>query len=178
LNKYKNITVFLIKFFGTYFLLFAIYASYLNSSQVKENGYKSSSLTTQVANQTVSFLNAFGYHVTSVQHDKEMSVKLLVGDAYVARVIEGCNSMSIIILFIAFIVAFSGPKKATVIYVLVGSLIIYGINILRIAFLTMMLYKYPDEQMILHNLVFPAIIYGTTFLLWVVWVQKFSHYKR
>ncbi|MBL4642923.1 MAG: exosortase family protein XrtF [Flavobacteriaceae bacterium] len=178
MNKYKNITVFLIKFFGTYFLLFAMYAAYLNSSQVKVNGFKSSSLTTQVANQTVSFLNAFGYHVTSVQHDKEMSVKLLVGNTYTARVIEGCNSMSIIILFIAFIVAFSGPVKATVVYVLAGSLIIYIINILRIAFLTMMLYKYPNQQMILHNLVFPAIIYGTTFLLWVIWVQKFSHYKR
>jgi exosortase family protein XrtF len=177
-NKYKNITVFLIKFFGTYFLLFAIYAAYLNSSQVKDAGFKSSSLTTQVANQTVSLLNAFGYNVTSVQHDKEMSIKLLVGDAYTARVIEGCNSMSIIILFIAFVVAFAGPKKATIVYVLVGSLIIYIINILRIAFLTMMLYKYPNEQMILHNLVFPAIIYGTTFLLWVIWVQKFSHHKK
>ncbi len=178
MNKYKNITVFLIKFFGTYFLLFAMYAIYLNSSQVKDNGFKNSSLTTQVANQTVSLLNSFGYHVTSVQHDEEMSVKLLVGNVYTARVIEGCNSMSIIILFIAFIVAFSGPIKATVVYVLLGSLIIYIINILRIAFLTMMLYKYPDEQLILHNLVFPAIIYGTTFLLWVLWVQKFSHYKR
>jgi len=178
LNKYKNITVFLIKFFGTYFLLFALYASYLNSSQVKDNGFKSASLTIQVANQTVSLLNFFGYHVTSEQHKKEMSVKLLVGNAYTARVIEGCNSMSIIILFVAFIVAFAGPIKATVVYVLVGSLVIYVINILRIAFLTMMLYKYPNEQMILHNLVFPAIIYGATFILWVVWVQKFSHYKR
>lgn len=178
MNKYKNITVFLIKFFGTYFLLFAIYAAYLNSSQVKDTSFKSSSLTTQVANQTVSLLNAFGYNVTSVQHNKEMSIKLLVGDTYTARVIEGCNSMSIIILFIAFVVAFAGPKKATIVYVLVGSLIIYIINILRIAFLTMMLYKYPNEQMILHNLVFPAIIYGTTFLLWVIWVQKFSHHKK
>ena len=178
MNKYKNITIFLIKFFGTYFLLFAIYATYLNSSQIKDDGFKCSSLTTQVANQTVSLLNTFGYNVTNIQHEKEMSVKLLVGDMYVARVIEGCNSMSIIILFIAFIIAFAGPRKATIAYILIGSLIIYGINILRIAFLTMMLYKFPNEQMVLHNLVFPAIIYGTTFLLWVIWVQKFSHYKR
>jgi len=92
----------------------------------------------------------------------------------VARVIEGCNSISIIILFIAF----SGPKRATIIYAIVGSFIIYLINILRIAFLTMMLYNYPNQQMVLHNLVFPAIIYGTTFLLWVIWVQKFSHLKK
>ena len=178
MNKYKNITLFLVKFFGTYFLLFAIYATYLHSSQVKEPKFQCSSLTTTVADQTVSVLKFFKYHVKSIQHEAEMSVKLLVGDNYVARVIEGCNSMSVIILFVAFIIAFPGPKKATVIYAFFGSLIIYVINILRIAFLTMMLYKYPNQQEILHNLVFPAIIYGATFLLWVIWVQKFSHYKK
>jgi exosortase family protein XrtF len=178
LNKYKNSALFLVKFFVTYFLLFAIYATYLNSSQVKETGFQCASITTKVADQTASVLSFFGYNVTSVQHNAEMSVKLLVDNHYIARVIEGCNSISIIILFVAFIVAFSGPKKATIIYAIAGSLIIYLINILRIAFLTLMLYKYPNQQMMLHNLVFPAIIYGTTFLLWVIWVQKFSHHKK
>jgi exosortase family protein XrtF len=177
-NKYKNITLFLVKFFGTYFLLFGLYAYYLNTNQEKVNGFQCAPLTTKVADQTVSLLKFFNYNVKSKQHNAEMSVKLLVGDSYVARVIEGCNSISIIILFAAFIVAFSGPKRATIIYVVVGSLIIYVINVLRIAFLTMMLYKYPNQQEVLHNLVFPAIIYGTTFLLWVLWVQKFSHQKK
>jgi len=178
LNKYKNSALFLVKFFVTYFLLFTIYATYLNSSQIKENGFQCASITTKVADQTVSVLNFLGYNGSSIQHEKEMSVKLIVDNHYIARVIEGCNSISIIILFIAFIIAFSGPIKTTIIYAVAGSLFIYLINILRIAFLTMMLYKYPNQQMVLHNLVFPAIIYGTTFLLWVIWVQKFSHLKK
>lgn len=178
MNKYKNIILFLIKFFGTYFLLFAVYAYYLYIYQEKESGLQCAPLTTQVADQTVSVLSFFGYDVSSVQHEAEMSVKLLVGNQYVARVIEGCNSISIIILFIAFIIAFAGPKKATLLYVVAGSVIIYSLNILRIGFLTMMLYKYPNQQMVLHNLVFPAIIYGTTFLLWVLWVRKFSYHKK
>lgn len=178
LNKYKNSTLFLVKFFVTYFLFFAIYAVYLNNYQVKDSSFQCAPITTKVADQTVSVLNFLGYHVTNVQHEAEMSVKLLVNNNYVARVIEGCNSVSIIILFIAFIIAFSGPKGTTFMYAIVGSIIIYIINILRIAFLTVMLSKYPDQQMVLHNLVFPAIIYGTTFLLWVIWVRKFSHHKK
>ena len=178
MNKYKNITLFLVKFFGAYFLLFALYAYYLSNKQQKATIFQCAPLTTQVADQTVGVLNFLGYNATSLQHDKEMSVKLLINDSYVARVIEGCNSISIIILFIAFIVAFTGSKLATILYALIGSLIIYVINILRIAFLTMMLYKYPDQQEFLHNIVFPAIIYGTTFLLWVIWVHKFSNYKK
>lgn len=178
MNKYKNITLFLAKFFGTYFLLFIIYAAYLNTSQEKQNGFQCSSITKQVADHTVSLLQMFDYSVSSVQHEAEMSIKLLVSNQYVARIIEGCNSISIIILFVAFIVGFAGSKRNTIVYAIVGSLIIYIINIFRIAFLTMMLYKYPDQRMVLHNLIFPAIIYGTTFLLWVIWVQKFSNYKK
>ncbi|NVK53093.1 MAG: exosortase family protein XrtF [Flavobacteriaceae bacterium] len=178
MNRYKKIALFLIKFFGTYFLLFALYATYLNIYQSKDQGFTCAPITTEVANHTVSVLRFLGYNVSSEQHIQELSIKLLVGNQYVARVIEGCNSISIIILFAAFVIGFSGPIRTTVIYLIVGSLLIYVINILRIAFLTMMLYKYPHQQVVLHNIVFPLIIYGTTFLLWVIWVKKFSHVKK
>ncbi|MCI2229169.1 exosortase family protein XrtF [Polaribacter sp. MSW13] len=158
--------------------MFAIYAVYLQNSQEKENGFQTASITTKVAEHTVDFLEMIGYYADSIQHDKELSVKLLIENQYTARVIEGCNSISIIILFISFIVAFAGSIKATILFSFFGSLFIYIINVLRIAFLTIMLYKYPDQQELLHNLVFPAIIYGAVFLLWVIWVNKFSNYKK
>jgi len=178
LKKYKNIIIFLVKFFVTYFLLVAIYNGYLQKSQQKEDVYQTSSITTAVANQTVRVLTAFGYNVESTQHDKEMSVKLIIEGKYVARVIEGCNSISLIILFVAFIVAFSGAIKATFLFSVFGSILIYVINVLRIAFLIVMIHKFPSKIAVLHDLVFPAIIYGLIFLLWVLWVNKFSNYKR
>ncbi|PWG04642.1 exosortase family protein XrtF [Polaribacter aquimarinus] len=178
MKKHKNIVVFLIKFFATYFILVTIYNFYLQNSQQKEGGFKTASITTLVAHQTESLLEFFGYHVDALQHKKELSVKLLIENQYTARVIEGCNSISVIILFIAFIVAFSGSIKATVLFSLFGALFIYTINVVRIAFLTVLIYKYPERQEFLHNLVFPAIIYGCVFLLWVIWVNKFSNYKK
>ncbi|TXD46833.1 exosortase family protein XrtF [Polaribacter sp. IC073] len=178
MKKHKNVVIFLIKFFATYFILFAIYATYLQNSQQKEGGFKTASITTIVADQTVTLLEFFNFDAGAYQHKKELSVKLLIEGKYTARVIEGCNSLSIIILFIAFIIAFSGSLKATILYVILGSLFIYSINVARIAFLAVMIYKYPNQQEFLHNLVFPAIIYGTVFLLWVLWVHKFSNYKK
>lgn len=178
MNKQKNVVIFLVKFFATYFVLFAIYATYLNNSQEKTPKFKTASITTLVADQTVSLLDFFGYDAGAFQHKEELSVKLIIDSSYTARVIEGCNAISIIILFIAFIVAFSGTLKATLIYVILGSIFIYFINIIRIAFLAVMIYKHPNQQEFLHNLVFPAIIYGTVFLLWVFWVNKFSNYKK
>lgn len=178
MKKHRNIVLFLVKFFVVYFLLFISYAVYLQKSQKREDGFSCSSITVQVAKQTSKLLTFSGYKNQFIQHDKEMSIKLLIDGKYVSRVIEGCNSISIIILFLAFIIAFPGSLKATVLFGLLGSLLIYIINIFRIAFLSVMLYQFPEEQVLLHNVVFPLIIYGTTFLLWVLWVQKFSNYKK
>jgi exosortase family protein XrtF len=60
----------------------------------------------------------------------------------------------------------------------VGSILIYITNIFRIAILSIGILEYPAQQEILHSLVFPAIIYGMVFLLWVIWVNKFSDFKK
>lgn len=168
----------MVKFFVTYFLLVAIYNGYLQKSQQKDIVYQTSSITTTVANQTVKVLTAFGYNAKAIQHDKEVSMKLFFEGKYIVRIIEGCNAISLIILFVAFIVSFSGTVKATLLFSIIGSALIYIINILRIVFLVLMLHKFPSQIVILHDLVFPAIIYGFIFLLWVLWVNKFSNFKR
>lgn len=178
MKKHKNILIFLIKFFATYFILFAIYSVYLQNSQKKDSIFQVSSITKVVADQTISTLTFFGYNVEGIQHDKELSIKLIIEGEYTARVIEGCTSISIIILFIAFLVAFAGTLKATILFALFGSVFIYIINILRIAFLTVLIYKYPEHVEFLHGILFPAIIYGAIFFLWIIWVNKFSSLKK
>jgi exosortase family protein XrtF len=177
-KKHKNTLIFLIKFFAIYFILTLLYATYLESSQQKKDIFKTSSITTKVASQTTEVLTFFGYDTHFVQHENEMSVKLFLAGTNISRITEGCNSVSLIILFISFIIAFAGSIKATVFFTLFGSILIYVINILRIALLSVLIYKYPNKIEILHNLVFPAIIYGTIFMLWVIWVHKFSNLKR
>jgi len=174
----KLVIIFLIKFFGTYALLFALYSFYLNKTQKKTDVFACAPITKQVASQTAYVLNIFGYDAQIEQHKKENSIKLIINNVYISRVIEGCNSMSIIILFISFIIAFSNKFTITALYILFGSLIIYVVNIIRIAIISIALLKYPSYEKTLHDLVFPAIIYGITFLLWIVWVKFFSKQKR
>jgi exosortase family protein XrtF len=123
-------------------------------------------------------LQEIGYDVQVIPHPDEPSMKLIINNKYVARIIEGCNSISIIILFISFIIAFSGKLKTTVIYALIGSVLIYIVNIIRIVILSIGLYHYPWRKETLHTVVFPAIIYGLVFLLWMFWVNRFSNLKN
>jgi exosortase family protein XrtF len=81
-------------------------------------------------------------------------------------------------LFVSFIAAFSGHAKATFFYMLSGSVLIYSVNLVRIVFLTAGIYHYPEYEDVLHTVVFPAIIYGMVFLLWIFWVNRFSKLNK
>ena len=175
----KTAVLFLIKFFGTYLLLFLLYSFYLEKTQSEIiDGFACAPITKTVAEQTKYVLTVFGYNAEVVQDTKTLSVKLFLNNKFTAYIVEGCNSISIIILFISFIVAFAGKFKTTVLYILFGSLLIYFTNIVRIAIIAIALIKYPQYQNVLHEIIFPSIIYGITFLLWFIWIRKFSILKK
>lgn len=174
----KLIIIFLIKFFGTYAILFILYSFYLDKTQQSGEIYSCAPITKTVANQAAWLLNQVGYTAETEQNSYEMSVRFIVDGDYIARVNEGCNAISVIILFISFIVAFSSKFVPTLLYILFGSLIIYVTNILRVAVISIAMYKYPEYQDKLHDLVFPTIIYGITFLLWFIWVRFFLKPKN
>lgn len=149
------------------------YKWYLDIS--KSGDYFPDYITHLVAIQSKDLIDVAGYNAQVLPHSEEPSMKLIINGKYLARVIEGCNSVSVIILFVSFIVAFSGSLKTTLMYILSGSVLIYTVNLLRIVILSIGLYHYPWRRDILHTVIFPGIIYGMVFLLWVFWVNRFSN---
>lgn len=178
MGKNRTIIIFLVKFFATYFILFGLYSFYLHQTQEKKDVFVCSPITSRVAEHVVVLAEMMGYNASMEQNSDEMSIKFILNGQYVSRIIEGCNSFSIIILFLAFIIAFSGGLKATILFGLFGSVLIYFVNLLRIIALSVLYYQFPEYQDILHNLLFPAIIYGLTFVLWITWVKYFSNITK
>lgn len=119
-----------------------------------------------------------GYNSVIEQSPDELSIGFMIDNYYNSRIIEGCNSVSVIILFLSFIIAFAGSAKNTILYGLFGVVLIYVVNVLRIIALTILYHRFPEYQDILHDLFFPAIIYGLTFMLWVTWVKFFSNLNK
>ncbi|NNC49670.1 MAG: exosortase family protein XrtF [Flaviramulus sp.] len=170
--KYKSVIIFILTFLLVYSVLSVAYKLYLQYSDGSK--FYPDYMTHLVAKQSESLLNTFGYNAKVLPHPDEPSMKVIVNGNYLARVIEGCNGISIIILFLSFIVAFSGRFKTTFFYILSGSVLIFVVNLLRIVLLTIGLYHYPEYEDILHTVIFPGIIYGMVFLLWIFWVNRFS----
>ena len=178
MKKNKAVILFLLRFFVSYFVLSGIYQWYLHSNQQIYPTYSCCGITELVTNHTVSLGKTIGYSFDSQQSTDELSYQLLINEVNVARIVEGCNSVSIIILFWAFIIAFAGSWQKTLVFGLIGSFLIYSLNIVRIIFIALALNKYPNHSHILHQIVFPAIIYGFTFMLWVIWVRFFANTNK
>lgn len=159
-----------------YLLLSVSYKFYLDYSVGSK--YYPDYVTELVARQTKELINILGYSAEIANHPNEPSIKIIINGKYIARAVEGCNSISVIILFISFMIAFAGRFKPTFLYLLAGSVLIYSVNLMRIVILSIGLYHYPWRREVMHTVIFPLIIYGLVFLLWMFWVNRFSKLKR
>ncbi len=172
IKENKAVVQFLLTFGGLYLILAVLYKFYLGMD-FSINNFPDY-FTRLVAEQSREMVQVFGYSSKIEPHPFQESMKFFVNDRYLARIVEGCNGISVIILFVSFIFAFYKGAKKTFIFAFSGSVFIYAINILRIALLAIAIYEYPEYTDFLHGTAFPAIIYGTVFLLWFVWVNNFS----
>ena len=176
LIQYKPFFTFLVKFFASYLALIILYSTYLNQFDASRN--ELDSITKTVAsnvNEVLLLLNQVSsmYNMTT-----EPAVGMRFNGKIISRVVEGCNAISLMLLFMAFVIAFSSTLKKTSLYIGFGLFLIYVMNITRIALLNYALYYYPEQRVLLHDILFPLVIYGIVFLLWVIWVLKFSNHAK
>ena len=149
-----------------------LYQRYLNGFDENELD----SITRMVSDNTEQVMQLFNDQSYIEESTKHPYMKLFFNTKYVARIVEGCNAISVIILFISFVVSFAGQLKATVLFIFGGSLLIYVLNVLRIAALSALIFYFPKQEPFLHGVLFPLYIYGVVFMLWLIWVRNFSRY--
>ena len=151
-----------------------LYKYYLNSYEATDLD----GITKMVSNSTDWLLKLFNYDVSVVKYPQKPWTKVILNGVYLADIIEGCNAVSVMILFVSFVAAFSGKLKETTLFIILGVLSIYVLNVIRIAFLTVLLFYFPKQNHLLHGVIFPLIIYGYVFILWIFWINRFSKYAK
>jgi exosortase family protein XrtF len=77
------------------------------------------------------------------------------------------------VLFVAFVLAFYRGWK-TIVYLAVSLVFLFLINCIRIAGLNIIYLDHPDYIKIAHDYAFPAIIYGSVVVLWLIWIKVFA----
>lgn len=168
-SEFKPFLLFLARFLFVYILLTVCYFYFL---EFYSNNIDA--ITANVAFLTQKIAVFFGLDLQVLNNFFEF--KIIYKNKFVARIVEGCNAVSLLILFVSFVIGFTGSLQKSLIFIFFGCFLVYLVNVFRIILLVVLLYYYPKLEHILHGVVFPLVIYSLVFLLCIVWVNKFSNY--
>jgi exosortase family protein XrtF len=180
-NTVKNFSIkeflptilFLVKFVGIYVvgnLLYGWYVTVYNPSP--------DPATHWVTDQTAIVLTACGWSTESEDTAYKPTTNLIYGGKDILAVYEGCNGINVIIIFVAFLIAFGPLTKQLLWFIPVGLLIIHLMNLARITLLFWVAIYMKDYMYFTHKYFFTAILYVVIFILWVWWVRKFATKKE
>ncbi|NPA08916.1 MAG: exosortase family protein XrtF [Chlorobi bacterium] len=169
LKDFKPVLSILLRFIIIYMVLLLAYQFFLNSFQ-KEGLDPFSKM---IAEQVRHIQNFMGFPTQLYNDIKGEQVYFYVRNEYPTRMVEGCNAVSVMILFVAFVFAFYKGKK-TFVFVVLGLILLYIINVLRIVGLNIVVLDYKAYSKTTHDYIFPAVIYGTVVVLWLVWIKFFA----
>lgn len=169
---YRPFLRFLLVFFVSYGVLSFGYNQYL--SLYENETFPVDPFSEQLSYQVKYVSNAFGGETEIYKFEGEKWTRVFYIDRYVARIVEGCNALSVMILFASFVIAFTKKIRKALLFILIGVLLIHILNVFRIAALSYFLYYHPEYNHLIHGVLFPLVIYGFVFMLWVLWVKKYS----
>ncbi|MCE3227915.1 MAG: hypothetical protein K0S32_2466 [Bacteroidetes bacterium] len=119
-------------------------------------------------------LNLLGYETFKALQDIDLQVIGIDGGTGV-WIGPNCNAITLFSLFAVFVITYPGHQKAKLWYVPLGIVAIHFLNILRVVALVIInhsAYEYLDFN---HTYTFTFIVYTFIFLLWIIWVNKFSN---
>lgn len=169
IKEFKPALFFLAKFVGVYLVGNILYGAYITA-----HGNKPDEITEVVAVQSSFVLNMLGQDTYVTASSSAPNIKLMTSDGKGLLVFEGCNGINVMIVFIAFMVAFGGRWVSMTWFVPVSLVVIHIANISRLVLLYFVNLYYQPQFYFFHKYFFTAILYVIVFLLWMVWIKKWS----
>jgi exosortase family protein XrtF len=157
-------------FFLLYFIFLFLYNRFLDFSVPDF-------FTLQTAKQVTFLYRMTGFPVEYRILTDSHEIGLFLNGNWLVKVMEGCNGISVIIIFISFILAFPDVWKKKWRYILGGTLAIWMVNLLRIYVLGLIYHYYPAYFDIAHRVFFPAAIYAMVIILWLLWIKDLSRFS-
>jgi len=122
-------------------------------------------------------LKLMGYKTYTILQDIDFQVIGIDGSNGV-WIGSNCNAITLFTLFSVFIIAYPGYQKGKLWYIPAGILCIHILNILRVVALVLIAYYLPPGYLTFnHTYTFTFIVYAFIFLLWMIWINKFSNKK-
>ncbi|WP_234572529.1 exosortase X [Rhodohalobacter sp. 614A] len=156
----SDIAIFLFKVFCIYLVWYIVYELW-----VLPNGYIDVPLSKNIASVSAGILTFLGEEV--FLYGRVVGITGAPG----VEIVDGCNGIAAIGLFLGFIFAYPGAWMPRVYFSIFGIAIIYLVNVARIVSLCFIQEYWPQGFEFTHDYSTTAIFYIVIFILWMVWAN-------
>ena len=130
-------------------------------------------LSSLEAAEVTSILSTLGFDIQLILEEGYKHAFYLHGQRTIGLA-NSCNGLVLFPLFSLFIIATPGLWKFKILYLLVGCVLIYHVNIMRIIALIFIKSTHPESLNFNHKYTFTIIVYSFIFFLWHIWITYFS----
>lgn len=151
---------FLIKVVCIYFVWYLLYELW-----ILPNGYIDEPLSKNIASISAGILSFLGEDI--FYYGRVVGIVGTVG----GEIVNGCNGISAIGLFVGFIFAYPGMWIPRILFSVFGIAVIYLVNVTRIVILSYTQFYWPELFNFTHDYSTTAIFYFVIFILWMIWVN-------
>ncbi len=152
---------FVLKALGFFLVWYIIYDLWLLPA-----GQLDEFLSLNIIGNSAGILNLFDYNI--FLFNRIIGIEGTAG----IEVIDGCNGIAAIGLFIGFMVAYPGEWGKKLSYIVLGIATIYIVNILRILVLVITQESNPALFNIMHDYTTTGVFYFVIFGLWMIWANS------
>lgn len=118
-------------------------------------------------------LQLIGYEITPYQ-DFPFRSHIGILNSKGVTIGAPCDGAVLFALFAAFVIAFPGKIKNKFWFLPIGLLSIHLINALRVLGLAVIVHINEDWLAFNHDYTFTLFVYAWVFLLWWIWISKYS----
>ncbi|MEQ8554274.1 MAG: archaeosortase/exosortase family protein [Cyclobacteriaceae bacterium] len=103
---------------------------------------------------------------------------IFVDGTPVLSVADGCNGVELIALFIGFFIIFPGNWRSKTVFILLGSIGVFLLNVIREMALAFNYMYFRQSFDLNHKYTFVLIVYGLIFIVWRYWLNNYSFLKE
>ena len=169
-------------FLGKAFLLFVVWKIIYNVF-LYDAKYLDRALTAHVGNASVTLINSLGA-MNGFVSKREMTDNDNLGilkdevsviyhnDKVVLNIANVCNGLELMVLYIGFIICMPSRFLRKFLYIILGLIVLDGINILRCVGLIYLREYYAIYFQFAHHYLFNAMVYTGTFIMWILYSRK------
>lgn len=163
----SDITRFLVKVFAIYVVWYLVYELW-----VLPNGFIDEPLSRNIASVSAGILSFFGEDI--FLYGRVVGITGAAG----VEIVDGCNGIAAIGLFLGFIYAYPGAWLPRIYFSIFGIVVIYLVNVARIVTLCLIQIYYPSAFDFTHDYSTTAIFYIIIFILWMIWVNYGDSFEK